>query len=148
MQAVTSPIAHHIRTKKFIDVPPSDLEQNDVDDATTKTTSRRAQLSLQCKMCFVLTSNTDSSFSNQKHPLISAKFVGKLFGLKEHWQITRNETTLFKAVALYCTLFSPLKNIDHFSFFIFSFKGIDGWVQALIKNSIIIFFSPFPNPSI
>ena len=44
MQAVTSPIAHHIRTKKFIDVPPSDLEQNDVDDATTKTTSRRAQL--------------------------------------------------------------------------------------------------------
>ena len=84
MQAVTSPIAHHIHAKKVIDVPPSDLEQNDVDDATTKTTSRRAQLSLQCKMCFVLTSNTDSSFSNQKHPLISAKFVGKLFGLKEH----------------------------------------------------------------
>ena len=57
MQAVTSPIAHHIHAKKVIDVPPSDLEQNDVDDATTKTTSRRAQLSLQCKMCFVLTSN-------------------------------------------------------------------------------------------
>ena len=44
MQAVTSPIAHHILAKKVIDVPPSDLEQNDVDDATTKTTSRRAQL--------------------------------------------------------------------------------------------------------
>ena len=96
-------------------------------------------------MCFVLTSNTDSSFSNQKHPLISAKFVRKLLGLKEHWRITRNETTLFKALALYCTLFSPLKNIDHFSFFIFSFKGVDGWVQALIKNSIINFFlHPFP----
>ena len=35
MQAVTSPIAHHIQAKKVIDVPPSDLEQNDVDDATT-----------------------------------------------------------------------------------------------------------------
>ena len=84
MQAVTSPIAHHIQVKKVIDVPPSDLEQNDVDDATTKTTSRRAQLSLQCKMCFVLTNNKDSSFSNQKHTLISAKFVGKLLGPKVH----------------------------------------------------------------
>ena len=83
MQAVTSPIAHHILAKKVIDVPPSDLEQNDVDDATTKTTSRRAQLSLQCKMCFVLTSNTDSSFSNQKHPLINqCKVCGKTFGSK------------------------------------------------------------------
>ena len=51
MQAVTSPIAHHIQAEKAIDVPPPDPEQNDVDVATTTTSSRRAPLSLQCSRC-------------------------------------------------------------------------------------------------
>ena len=52
MQAVTSPIANHIQAETAIDLPPPYPEQNDVDDATTKTFSRRAQLSLQCLRCF------------------------------------------------------------------------------------------------